>query len=260
MASVTELGDKIAGLTIAQAVELKNYLKDKYGSSRPPAASMMAAAGGGGGGAGRRRPPKPTEFNVILERLRRGQEDQRHQGRPRNHRPGPAEAKATVEGAPKPIKENVDKKTAEDVKKKLEEAGAKVTRQAGRLSRSTGSAEASPGDWADCKKNARGVDFLDPLWVLLLCSGIRRPYSTAQRPHPRFARPERRAGSTREASGDNARDPLAPMRRSPSIQHHADARENSRSRTRVGTCAGTPRRVRGRCLSGLPRPSAVQLQ
>ena len=46
---------------------------------------------------------------------------------------GLAEAKATVEGAPKAIKENVDKKTADDLKKKLEEAGAKVSGQAGWL-------------------------------------------------------------------------------------------------------------------------------
>ena len=89
MASVAELGDKIANLTIAQAVELKNYLKEKY-NIEPAAggAVMMAgpAAAAAAAAEGRRvdrvqRHPRG--------RLRRGQEDQHHQGRPRNHRPGP---------------------------------------------------------------------------------------------------------------------------------------------------------------------------
>ena len=125
---VTELGDKIAGLTIAQAVELKNYLKEKYGIE--PAgggAVVMAAPGGAGGGAA---PPaaEPTEFNVVLEA---GFDAAKKIGIIKVVREitgqGLAEAKATVEGAPKNIKEGVDKKTAEDVKKKLEEAGAKVS-------------------------------------------------------------------------------------------------------------------------------------
>jgi large subunit ribosomal protein L7/L12 len=88
---------------------------------------MMAGAGGPGGAAAAPA-AEPTEFNVVLEagfdaakkiqiikvvRELTGQ--------------GLAEAKATVEGAPKNIKEGVDKKTAEDVKKKLEESGAKVS-------------------------------------------------------------------------------------------------------------------------------------
>lgn len=123
---VTELGDKLAGLTIAQAVELKNYLKEKYGIE--PAAGgavVMAPAAGAGPAAAA---AEPTEFNVVLEggfaadkkigiikvvRELTGQ--------------GLAEAKATVEGAPKNIKEGVDKKTADEVAKKLEEAGAKVS-------------------------------------------------------------------------------------------------------------------------------------
>lgn len=124
---VTELGDKIAALTIAQAVELKNYLKEKYGIE-PAAGGAVVMPGGGGGAATAAPVTEPTEFNVILEagfdaakkisiikvvRELTGQ--------------GLAEAKATVEGAPKAIKEGVDKKIAEDIKKKLEEQGAKVT-------------------------------------------------------------------------------------------------------------------------------------
>ncbi|MFO0935227.1 MAG: 50S ribosomal protein L7/L12 [Gemmataceae bacterium] len=125
---VTELGDKIATLTIAQAVELKNYLKEKYGIE--PAAGGVVMAGGAGAGAGAAAAPaaEPTEFNVILEG---GFDAAKKIGIIKVVREltgqGLAEAKATVEGAPKPIKEGVDKKIAEDIKKKLEEAGAKVT-------------------------------------------------------------------------------------------------------------------------------------
>ncbi|MCS7020456.1 MAG: 50S ribosomal protein L7/L12 [Gemmataceae bacterium] len=130
MPTIAELGDAIAKLTLAEAVELKNYLKEKY-QIEPAGGVVMAAAGGPApGGAAPAAAPaaEPTEFNVILEpgfdaakkvaiikvvRELTGQ--------------GLGEAKATVEGAPKAIKENVDKKTAEEIKKKLEEAGAKVT-------------------------------------------------------------------------------------------------------------------------------------
>ena len=113
MSAVAELGDKLAKLTIAEAVELKNYLKEKYQIEPAAGGVMMAAGGGGGGAAPAAAAAEPTEFNVIkVVRELTGQ--------------GLAEAKATVEGAPKPIKEGVDKKTAEDLKKKLEEAGAKV--------------------------------------------------------------------------------------------------------------------------------------
>jgi large subunit ribosomal protein L7/L12 len=124
MASVAELADSLAGLTIAQAVELKNLLKDKYGIE--PAAGgggMMVAAPVSTGPAA--PAAEVTEFNVILEsftdKVKTIKVVRELTGQ------GLGEAKATVEGAPKPIKENVDKKTAEEVKKKLEESGAKVS-------------------------------------------------------------------------------------------------------------------------------------
>ena len=125
MASVQELGDQLAGLTIAQAVELKNYLKDKY-QIEPAAGGVMMAgpAAGAGGAAPAAAAAEATEFNVILEsftdKVKTIKVVRELTGQ------GLGEAKATVEGAPKAIKENVDKKTAEDVKKKLEEAGAKA--------------------------------------------------------------------------------------------------------------------------------------
>ena len=122
---VTELGDKIATLTIAQAVELKNYLKEKYGIEPAAGGAVMMA---GPAAAAAAPAAEATEFNVVLEA---GFDAAKKIGIIKVVREltgqGLAEAKATVEGAPKAIKEGVDKKVAEDVKKKLEEAGAKVT-------------------------------------------------------------------------------------------------------------------------------------
>jgi large subunit ribosomal protein L7/L12 len=126
MPSVAELCDQLAGLTIAQAVELKNLLKEKY-NIEPAGGGMMVAAGPAptGPAAPAEKAAEPTEFNVILEaftdKVKTIKVVRELTGQ------GLGEAKATVEGAPKTIKENVDKKTAEDVKKKLEETGAKVS-------------------------------------------------------------------------------------------------------------------------------------
>ena len=129
MSAVAELGDRLAKLTIAEAVELKNYLKDKY-QIEPAAGGAVMMAGPAGGAAGAAAAPaaEATEFNVVLEA---GFDAAKKIGIIKVVREltgqGLAEAKATVEGAPKNIKESVDKKVAEDVKKKLEEAGAKVS-------------------------------------------------------------------------------------------------------------------------------------
>ncbi len=124
MPTVAELADTLAGLTIAQAVELKNVLKDKYGIE-PAAGGAVMMAGPAAGAAPAAAAAEPTEFNVILEsftdKVKTIKVVRELTGQ------GLGEAKATVEGAPKAIKENVDKKTAEDVKKKLEESGAKVS-------------------------------------------------------------------------------------------------------------------------------------
>jgi large subunit ribosomal protein L7/L12 len=126
MPSVQELGDQLAGLTLVQAVELKNYLKDKHGIEPAAGVAMAGPAVGGPGGPAPAAPAaEATEFNVILEsftdKVKTIKVVRELTGQ------GLGEAKATVEGAPKAIKENVDKKTAEEVKKKLEESGAKVT-------------------------------------------------------------------------------------------------------------------------------------
>jgi large subunit ribosomal protein L7/L12 len=129
MPSVTELGDQLAGLTIAQAVELKNYLKDKY--QIEPAAGAVIQQGGGGGGGGAEAAPKAaevTEFNVLIEP---GFDAAKKANIIKTVREitgwSLMDCKAAVEGAPKAVKENADKKTADELKKKLEEAGAKVS-------------------------------------------------------------------------------------------------------------------------------------
>ena len=127
MSAVADLADKLAGLTIAQAVELKNLLKDKYGIE--PAAGAVIQGGGGGGGAAAPAAAavEPTEFNVVLEPTDAANKIKVIKVVRELTGQGLAEAKATVEGAPKAIKEGVDKKTAEDLKKKIESEGGKAT-------------------------------------------------------------------------------------------------------------------------------------
>lgn len=123
---IKDLGDKIAKLTIVQAVALKDYLKEEY--------KIEPAAGGGGmmmqagPAAPAEKPAEQTEFAVILEA---GFDAAKKIGIIKVVREiaglGLAEAKAFVEGAPKPVKEAVDKPTAEKLKKQIEDAGGKVT-------------------------------------------------------------------------------------------------------------------------------------
>ena len=130
MPSVTELGDALAGLTIAQAVELKDYLKEKYKIEPAGGGVVMAAAPAGGGAAGgaAEKAAEPTEFNVSIEP---GFDAAKKANLIKTVREITSwslmDCKAAVEGAPKVVKENADKKTADELKKKLEEAGAKVS-------------------------------------------------------------------------------------------------------------------------------------
>ena len=128
-ADIAALGDKIAALTLVQAVELKEYLKTKYKIEPAAGGGMMMAPGGGGGTAAAEEKPAPkTEFTVVLESF----DAAKKIGIIKAVREvlsglGLKEAKDLVEGAPKPIKENVAKDEADAIKKKLEEAGAKVS-------------------------------------------------------------------------------------------------------------------------------------
>ena len=125
---VAELAEKIANLTIAQAVELKNVLKEKYGIEPAGGGVMMAAASAAPAAAAEAPAAAPTEFNVILEP---GFDAAKKANIIKTVREitgwSLMDCKSAVEGAPKAVKENADKKTSDDLKKKLEDAGAKVS-------------------------------------------------------------------------------------------------------------------------------------
>jgi large subunit ribosomal protein L7/L12 len=123
-ADVTDLGDKIAALTIVKAVELKEYLKEKY--KIEPAAGGVVMAAGGGGGEAAAKPAEQTEFTVILAGYDAAKKINVIKVVRELTGLGLKEAKDLVEGAPKPVKENVSKDDAAKYKKQLEEGGAKV--------------------------------------------------------------------------------------------------------------------------------------
>ncbi len=124
--AIMEIGDKIAGLTLMQAKELTDYLKDKYGIE--PAAGgavMMAAAPAGGGGAAAKAEEK-TEFNVVIKTSGDKKLQVIKVVREARSDLGLKEAKELVDTAPKTLLEGANKEDAEKWKKKLEEAGATV--------------------------------------------------------------------------------------------------------------------------------------
>jgi large subunit ribosomal protein L7/L12 len=121
MAEIKEFAEQLVNLTVKEVNELATILKDEYGIEPAAAAAVAAAPGAGGGDAAEEK----TSFDVVLIE------------------PGSAklgvvkavkditglglkEAKALVDNAPKAVKEGVDKAEAEEVQKKLEDAGAKV--------------------------------------------------------------------------------------------------------------------------------------
>lgn len=124
-AAVKELGDKIVALSLLQAKELSDYLKNTYGLEAAAAAAVVAAPAAGGAAGGEAAAEK-TEFDVVLE-----SGGEKKIGVIKVVRAitglGLAEAKALVDGAPKTVKEAVAKADAEKWKKELEEAGAKVS-------------------------------------------------------------------------------------------------------------------------------------
>ncbi len=121
--AVADLIDQIDKLTVLELADLVKQLEEKYGVSAAAPAMMMAAPGAGGAAAA--PAAEKTEFDVILQEA--GAEKIKVIKAVREITSlGLTEAKAFVESAPKPVKEGVPKDEAESVKKKLEEAGAKV--------------------------------------------------------------------------------------------------------------------------------------
>jgi large subunit ribosomal protein L7/L12 len=125
--TITELGDKLANLKVSEAVLLKDYLKEKY-NIEPAAGGVVMAGPGPGGPAAAAAPVEKTDFSVILEGV---PDATKKIGIIKIVREitnlGLKEAKDLVEGAPKPVKENAPKDEADAIKKKLEDAGAKVS-------------------------------------------------------------------------------------------------------------------------------------
>lgn len=125
MADLDALVEELGKLTILEAAELAKKLEEEWGvSAAAPAAGMMMA-GGAGGDAGGAAAEEKTEFDVILKsagdkKINVIKEVRGITGL------GLKEAKDLVEGAPKPVKEGAPKDEAEEIKKKLEEAGAEV--------------------------------------------------------------------------------------------------------------------------------------
>jgi large subunit ribosomal protein L7/L12 len=120
--AVAELIEQIDKLTVLELADLVKQLEEKYGVSAAAPVAMMAAAPGAGAAAPE---AEKTEFDVVLSEI--GAEKIKVIKAVRELTSlGLTEAKAFVESAPKAVKEGVTKDEAEQVKKKLEEAGAKV--------------------------------------------------------------------------------------------------------------------------------------
>jgi large subunit ribosomal protein L7/L12 len=125
MSTIQELGDKLAGLSLKDAVELGKYMKDTYGIEAAAGGAVVMAAGGGGGGAAAAKEEEKTSFDVVLKAG-----GDKKIGVIKVVREvtglGLKEAKDLVDGAPKKVKEGLTKDEAEKLKKSLEEQGATV--------------------------------------------------------------------------------------------------------------------------------------
>jgi large subunit ribosomal protein L7/L12 len=120
---IKKLGDKIVALTLMQAKELGDYLKEEYGIE-PAAGAAVMVAGPGGGDAGEAAEEK-TIFDVILKDFGEKKIQVIKEVRALTGL-GLKEAKALVDGVPKPVKEGVSQEEADTIRKTLEEAGATV--------------------------------------------------------------------------------------------------------------------------------------
>lgn len=123
-AKISKLGDEMAGLTLKEAVDLADYMKETY-DIEPAAGGAVMVAGGGGGGGDEGGGDDQTEFDVVLasagdKKIAVIKVVREATGL------GLKEAKEIVDNAPKAIKEKASKEEADDLKAKLEEAGGTV--------------------------------------------------------------------------------------------------------------------------------------
>jgi large subunit ribosomal protein L7/L12 len=128
MADTAKLVEQLSGLTVLEIAGLVKELEDKWGVSAAAPVAMAAAPAGGGVAAGAAAPAaeEKTTFDVILKEMGGNKIGVIKEVRSAVPGLGLAEAKALVEGAPKTIKEGVTKAEADEMKKKIEAAGAKV--------------------------------------------------------------------------------------------------------------------------------------
>ena len=124
MANLETLVNDISGLTLLETSELVKLLETKLGVSA--AAPVAAAAAPAAGGAAAPAAEAKTQFDVILKEVGANKIGVIKEVRAAVPGLGLAEAKALVEGAPKTVREGASKEEAEEIKKKLEAAGAKV--------------------------------------------------------------------------------------------------------------------------------------
>ncbi len=125
MAKLEKLVDDLSSLTVLEAAELSKLLEEKWGvSAAAPVA--VAAAPAGGGAAPAAAAEEQTEFTVVLTNGGDKKINVIKEVRGVRGDLGLKEAKDLVEGAPQNVKENVSKQEAEEIKKKLEAAGATV--------------------------------------------------------------------------------------------------------------------------------------
>jgi large subunit ribosomal protein L7/L12 len=125
MADINAIVEQLSGLTVLEVADLVKQLEEKWGvSAAAPVA--VAAPGGGGAAAPAAAAEEKTSFDVILKETGGNKIGVIKEVRAAVPGLGLAEAKALVEGAPKALKEGVTKEEAEEIKKKVESAGAKV--------------------------------------------------------------------------------------------------------------------------------------
>jgi large subunit ribosomal protein L7/L12 len=125
MADLQQLEDQIVGLSLLDAAQLVKRLEEKLGVSAAAAAPVMMAGGGAGAGAAAAPAEEKTEFAVVLKEVGANKINVIKAVREVTSL-GLKEAKDLVDGAPKPIKEGVNKEEAETIKKKFTDAGATV--------------------------------------------------------------------------------------------------------------------------------------
>ena len=123
MADIKDFAEKLVNLTVKEVNELANILKEEYGIE--PAAAAVAVAAASPGAPGTEQADEKSEFDIILKAAG-GSKLQVVKAVKELTGLGLKEAKELVESAPKPLKQGVKKEEADEIKKKLEEVGAKV--------------------------------------------------------------------------------------------------------------------------------------